>query len=1316
MSETMTIQPLWQYNLDGMHLIEASAGTGKTYTIMNLYLRFVLEKGCTVNQILVVTFTEAATKELKERIRGNLNDTLQWLMRLDESELAAALESSAVNEKITARFLAEKAESGDFELIKAETALNLRRAVISFDEAAIFTIHGFCQRMLNENAFESGMLFDTELLTDQSDLIQEAVDDFWRKTLYARSRAEVEILQESSFNREMLKTLAEEALKNPQLRLAVQSHGAQAALSDQLARIEQLQTQIEAILAETKASQAKVHHHLFSEAGKAAFRRHLYPNEKPVTGSAATYKQENFEKYFSQLQEAVASFPTGNKTALERYQAGKIESKLLKSFKADFQPHELSLLLEKELVPAYGQIQQLEKEKAALFEVISQQLVNQLKTDFLIQLATIIQRKKETLNVMTFDDLLQNLQKALKNPQSGELYKQLIRAKYQVALIDEFQDTDPIQYDIFSTLFGAESGATFFMIGDPKQSIYKFRGADIFAYLDANAQVRDPQNRHGLDTNYRSESGMINAVNHYFSAANNPFLAEAIQFVNVKTGGLADRKARLVSPTHSPQAPLQFCWLENEYVPDALLNAPAAIRRISEHIADEITRLTDGSLYFENADSGDQQAVQPGDIAILVNSHRQAGLMQKVLSKRGIPSVLQSAGNLFTALEVREFIHVLHAISNPHERAIRTALATEAFALKADEIAALDDRAFMRWYDFFNRCRELWQNRGFMRMFRELSQLDLEPQTQGDAKTTQIPGSTADGHAGGLRTRLVGRPFGERKLTNLLHLSEVLHREETTEQFSPDALITWFNRRLSENTVDDEEHLQRLESDAKAVKFLTIHKSKGLEFPIVFCPFLWNRKFTPRSSKSDFLYYDETERARFYDIGSNEREAHLLAMKKETLQEDLRLLYVALTRARNRCYLHWGAINQSQSSPLMYLAEQPGDLDAYLNEPTKNCQFSLITKDGEITDSVPERLKNLAENSANTIGFRVVRRPSEPLTFTAQSSEFAEAELTARDFTAELSESSGIGSFTSLTRFASHKSTAPIVDRSEGRDVDEIEVEMPKIAPDHAKNPEIFLHLRGGADLGTAVHEIFEAIDFTRPELNLAEVVDLKLKRYGLVQGKTEMAKIDDLALKSAIVGKMVKNTLNAQITLPDETVCQLKDVKNFDRLVELKFYFRLKELSPGRLAEIFTRDGHGELARAFAQQLSHLKFDLKQGAITGAIDLTFQHADRFYILDWKTTTCGTDLANDYTPERLKQSMMDHHYILQYHIYVAAIHLYLSQRLADYDYDRDFGGIIYAYLRGISPEFPENGFFTERPPKALIETICEEVIGERCHV
>ena len=1060
---------LLQTPLAGRNLIEASAGTGKTFTIAGVYLRLVLELRLSVSGILVVTFTEAATKELRERIRK----------RLKEAE--SAFEQGESDDPLLASLLTSLPDHGEVRRLLAV-------AVRSFDEAAIFTIHGFCQRTLQENPFESGSLCNTELLTDQASLLGEIAQDYWRINCYGAS--------------------------------------------------------LERIVAANAAG--------------------LSPSS--LLGMARRICGDPFASVLPDLPEE----PCDTGQWLLRLQRG-------------------------------------------FFDYLKAELPG----------------RKRLKNVRSFDDLLLDLHAALTRP--GSTLPGLIRERYQAALIDEFQDTDPTQFAIFDTIFPAAHQAPFFLIGDPKQAIYSFRGADIFAYMGAASATKE---RHTLLENWRSEPKLIHGVNTLFSSHDCPFCFEEIPFSPVDP---AQKERTLLTEKGSGTPPLKL-WFTPRRDPGKPINKGDAWEMLPETVATEISRLLrDGA---DNKLTIGERGVQPGDIAVLVRANRQARLMQRALTRRGIPSVLCSAGNLFDSDEAGELLTVLSAVSEPgHEALLRGALATDLVGVSGTELAQLmgDERGWEQVLEEFRSYHEIWGASGCMAMtlrFLERRQV---------------------------RARLLSAPLGERRLTNLLHLVETIHQAQIQGHLGMEGVISWLACRISEEP-KREEHEIRLETDEAAVQLVTIHKSKGLEYPIVFLPFSW-AEFSGKDSTA--LFHDEGGRA-VLDIGSPDLPEHQALARRESLAESLRLLYVALTRGKHRSYLVWGAFKDAGDSALHYLLHPDAEV--------VNGQLTL--SDEELLEDL-ERLASASDGAIEILpipGADLQPFLPEPV---------ADVGFDFRRFRGTIAREWRVASFTSLSSRQHYQAELP--DRDEGSQGEPAEAE--EIEPSG-----IFAFPRG-AKAGIFLHEIFEKLDFTAPPEALAPLVTELLKNHGFE------------AQWCTTVCAMVRSVLRAPL---GEERFTLEGIGLERRFTELEFFFPLDRLTPERLRGAVTRCSGEAFPVDMAGLFSRLSFTPVEGMLRGFMDLVVEQGGRYYILDWKSNHLG-NRVDDYGEPGMRREMEHSLYPLQYLLYSVALDHYLRLRIPGYDYEEHFGGVFYIFLRGV--DGTGNGVFADRPPKRFVAELSEALLG-----
>ncbi|HLP30528.1 MAG TPA: UvrD-helicase domain-containing protein, partial [Geothrix sp.] len=510
-----------------------------------------------------------------------------------------------------------------------------------------------------------------------------------------------------------------------------------------------------------------------------------------------------------------------------------------------------------------------------------------------------LERRKQALNLRSYDDLLLDLHRALEGA-GGERLAAGLRQRYRAALIDEFQDTDPLQWRIFELLageggqsgnalaaspqpelsFGTQwdpaGGLPLFLIGDPKQAIYSFRGADIHAYLSAARSI-DRARRWTLGTNRRSSKLLVDGVSALFRREN-PFLDHAITYGAVSSGRAADQQ--LLRHGTPVTAPLRF-WVYRRETPARAAARGAARSAAVAATAAEIAHLLDGS-YELVTKQGIRRALRPGDVAVLVKAHYQAELVQQALQDLSVPSVQHGDATIFETAEALDLLRILRAAAEPFRSdLVREALLTGIIGLTADEVHALDrdDSAWDAWILRFRSLQEAMGSGGIM---------ELAAQLLGEC---------------GVRRQVLTHERGERRMTNILHCLDLLHQAERLQGIGLESSIVWLERRIS-GQEQDETYLLRLETDENAVTISTIHASKGLEYPVVFIPFAWE---PPPARNGRVLFHDE-QGERVLDLGSDRYEENKRTAGAEQDAEAARLLYVALTRAEFLCYLSWGCI------------------------------------------------------------------------------------------------------------------------------------------------------------------------------------------------------------------------------------------------------------------------------------------------------------------------------------------------------------------------------------------------------------------------
>ena len=1168
----MSMQPLDLNTLplDGVRLIEASAGTGKTYTIATLYLRLLLQRTLSVKQILVVTFTKAATEELRGRIRQRIREALQQLQGSDQAaDPALRGILSQLDDHKTA-------------------AQQLKDALTLMDEAAIFTIHSFCQRMLTENAFESGSLFDAELITDEIDYLREIAEDFWRSHFYAFDEADAAWVAKQW--KAGPSTLLEE------LRSALNRHELTVIPSVTESQLETLWNRRSQLIEQVQQR--------WNSEGEVL--RPLLTQNKGLNRSR--YRVTTLEKLFPAMAQFCASpHPRSLPEKIELLTASKINTSMKKGQPPLQHPF---FELNDELVEMWKKTDQLRR------SLIMQQFI-QYSRDTLVE-------RKAAHNVISTNDLLTDLYNALKNDADGVLAAR-IRQQYPLAMIDEFQDTDPVQYTIFHTLYHQQPTCGLYMIGDPKQAIYSFRGADIFTYMQAR---RDSQHHYTLDTNWRSTPPLIAAVNQLFSSTEKPFIYnEDIQFHPVKAAPQTTQKTLLINGKTTP--PLQV-WLlpRNE---GKEISKEIAQDMLATCCAQQIAQLLNQGLTGE-ATIGDHP-LQPSDIAILVRTHKEAQAVQKALRNCQIASAYISRDSVFESHEAEVMGRLLLAVSEPNnERRLRATLCDEMMGLSAQQLHKLieDENRWEERLEQFQNYHAQWLDHGFMSMFQRL----LHQQ--------QISQNT------------LASSGGERALSNLLQLAELL-QTASKQQHGMEGLLHWYFEQLEAKSDEDERQL-RLESDEALVQIVTIHKSKGLEYEVVFLPYSYG--CMPRKKPKPVEYHCKDSGKLILDIGSEQYQNSYDLSDKERLAEELRLLYVALTRAKQRCYIAWGAIKEAEKSALAYLLYK-GEIEKPDDAQILACwqQLAQQQPDAIAVHTLPDARHEPYLGASNRA------KKQQP-----------------RPFNGHIERSWQVSSFSALTSSRGHRSILPDYDATE-----------PATAPTKQQTKDIFTFPRG-AHAGTMMHALFENIDFTRSQgKSVAEVCEEQLIKYGFEPQW------------QPVIETMVNNLLDT--VLDESNGLTLAQISTQQRLVELAFHFPLAHINSTKLNQVISRteEHPGEGAA--------LNFIPHQGMMTGFIDLIFEYQGRYYIADYKSNHLGYQRA-DYQPPQLKAAMQQHRYDLQYLIYTVALHRYLKTRLKNYNYETDFGGIYYLFLRGICPQQgAKSGIYYDKPKRSLIDELEAVLVG-----
>ncbi len=1207
----------------GRRLIEASAGTGKTYTIGALYVRLVLGHGgknaffkpLMPPEILVVTFTNAATEELRHRIRKKLVEAAAYF--------AGARDGDDFLEGLGLAFSPES---------WPEKAKILEEAALWMDEAAIFTIHSWSSRMLRQHAFLCGTLFDLELAPDDRDLLEEASCDYWRAHLYHLPPAQL------------------------------------ADLLDliQCATPEALITRIRPLLGRNLCSEGNPFELLEQRhrAISTAFRawRPDFQNAVDLIKEARKKKILNGTKFSNAFLPAAEKAlcrwihekgPLPDPRVLHRFSRAGLKDG---TNKGKTPPEH----------PAYdafdrlnGVLAQLDIEKALLVHAAG-------------EIHTRYERQKSLQRLVGFDDLLDRLDQALRRDGSGKLAER-IADQYPVAMIDEFQDTDPVQYAVFSKIYGNRPRTALLMIGDPKQAIYAFRGADIHTYLKARKDtLKEP---HTLDANYRATEELVHSTNQLFQFAEKypagAFLfGDLIPFDPVSAKG--PRGQLIINSNRSSGIHLRQ-MAQNDPVPKT--GPRGYLAKMASAFAHEIVQilnLSDKSppvAGFRDTPKAPLRPVRPSDMAVLVRSGGEAEIIREALEKRGVKSVyLSDRASVFDSPEALEILYMLRACASPkEERKIKAALAVPMAGLSPAHLDRLNrnETAWEAEADRFGRYHNIWMKRGVLPMLRTFLQ-DF-----------------------GMISGILSTPGGERAVTNFLHLAELL-QVKSLETQGPVGLINWLEEQLSEHSSGSEEQVLRLESDEALIRVVTIHKSKGLQYPLVFLPFICSHRRT--TGRDVFMTADPDEQEGVRLVGTPEA-ADIEAADRTRLAEDLRLLYVAVTRAQYACWMGIGATGTRTKSGEKSRLHQSG--------------FGYLLGGGEMipTEQLSVRLHQLKGNCPHI----TVETVPEPVPKNSYEPRVDDVFLLpARPFDTPLSRDWRITSYSGILK-------APGVHAFDNQEVADREIpfDFPFSAvEDQLREPEesMLPHLEPeyqipsihnfprGPEPGTFLHGLLEWAAAEGFEKVAREPSRIRVEVASRARHRPWQFWVD-------AVSTWLKDFLKTPFPLPGrEQPVRLADLSPSDCRPELEFLFAANRVNLEGLDENLTREILPGAERP-PVQIHHIN-----GMLKGFVDLVFIWNGKYYVLDYKSNYLGAN-APAYHREAMARAMLRHRYDLQYVLYILALHRLLKARLPDYRFERDMGGAVYLFLRGVDGN--RNGVHGDKPPERLIEHLDLMFKGEK---
>jgi exodeoxyribonuclease V beta subunit len=1058
-----------------------------------------------------------------------------------------------------------------------EASAHLARALRDFDRAEISTIHGFTQRALSEHSLASGVEPALAFHGDAASVITEFVRDFWMRTTWQMDRGDLERLRTYGFTCATLRNVALGRSNAPRAPLRPQA--------------EPLRPRVDLAAATATACRDWAIHRvalLTHLKGCAAFLTPTYADPAKLQG------------YFD-AQDAWFVDPCGDPPT---------ELRLAKLAARIKQKNKIPVADESRL--HHGGLAVVEALWAA-FEADRSVLRQHAQQWVLRCLGHVDERMaawRARHHVQTFGDLLTTLSDAV----AGDDLRAALRSRYRAALVDEFQDTDPVQWSIVQRLFG-QGDVPLVLVGDEKQAIYSFRGADVHAFHRAKATVGTAPDT--LDTNHRSDEGLLRAFNHLFG--------------------------RVPFPPVSPRHPRRLAAAGPPFVVRFLQRGPEQEEqnpidedreRVAAWVAADIDQLLGERPVLD--DGKTMRVLARRDIAVLVRTHLEGELAQAALRARGIPSVRHSQADVLLSAESLELARLLSAVLEP-DRASRvaTALAGRILGRSSTELhrCLTEETAWEEEVHAFRTWSATWHHGGITALWQAVS-AERE-----------------------VYARLLSTPEGARAAANLRHLVEWLHASERDLHLGPVALLRHLQAarvgarpaRGEEERDGPDAHLLRLESDADAVRIVTIHAAKGLQYPVVFCPSLWRKDEVWGTERCALRHAvgDET----LLDVTLAKAKDHpaLIAAQAERDAEGMRLLYVALTRARHRCVVYYGWFKFAGDSALGALLHlQPGE-----DRPDLEARFKEMAEADILGEAIA------VTTACADIGVLPAEgAPPGP----ARAPAPAPADLPWQPWSGRRIDTRWrLSSFTGLAGDA-RDTTLPAgtLPEAEGIDRDR-DAEAPARWNEHADGCDPFCHLPPGMKAGNCLHAILEHFDVA--------ATAAELRRHGF----------DDTLTAGVTTGL----TRALATPLPGLGVA-VGQIPATDRRTELPFHLKLGAgVTRSAIAEVLRAHGTS-LPPGYADRFGKPNQPPLDGLLKGSIDLVFRHDGRWHLADWKSTWLG-HTPSRYTPAALRESMEHHDYFLQYLLYAVGLHRFLEKRVQDYDFDRHFGGSWYLYVRGMVP-------------------------------
>jgi exodeoxyribonuclease V beta subunit len=1120
-----------QFELQGKKMIEASAGTGKTFSVAILVVRLLVETETDIKSILMMTFTKAAAAEMEERIRLFIREAFSYLE--DGHDVNDTLKS----------LLDDIADTDEKKIIILE---KLKRAILDLDQMSVSTIHSFCSNILTEYAFETGQLYGVEPLEDLTLLIQGYVNEFWRLNVATLNPMILAELIDLKYNRDSIVKVIQDVLSGRRYVPYIAGNNYDLTIQDNMTASEHIEAHFDQITVTVNAMRGGV----------------------AKTNLLLLIENNNFQE--------IAEFLI-------------FVNKKSTSARPDY-------------IDDFSYIMN------DLFHI---ELIQKINCNAINDILEKIKDHMLSNNNISFDDMIVKMEAAITLPTGGAIISALSN-KYKAVFIDEFQDTDKSQYNIFKNVFIKNNHETFVcLIGDPKQMIYAWRKADMGTYIAAKADmdlINGDQAVYFMKENFRSSYKYIDAMNLFFTAFPPNFetfnMSGEVEYQNINFPQIGARTLNEITDADTESGLLPMNIEMYQAKPD-----------MNKRFMRDIQGLLKGNTTIRIPDPKEPSSyrkVRASDIGVLVRTKKQANSIKKLLSKYGIPAVKIDDANIFETIEAEQILYLLEAFNERTPNKIKRALLATFINIQSNTIVNIDTDIITEKFKTYN---DIFEKKGVYHALKSF-----------------FTGFNIQHYL--LFEFGIG---GERVYANLIQVAESLHQIEHEKKLAATDLKIWLRKMIAQQeNIKTSEYEQRIESDENAVKIVTIHKSKGLEYNIVFAPFLDLKPF-PKGNSS---FRDENDEFCFieHDYLNNVQEGLFESQNEE---ENKRLIYVAITRAKYRSYVY-------ATTNTRYM----GTISSFISKITQNKQedidglIKIVRLDPEYTENLRYPIRSFYRDIQETIA----PSPKEFL------GDFPIDNWWKMSYSRLASKNHEIKEFTKPDQITD------------------------------AFDKFVFEQFPKGAKAGNILHTILEKIDFTTNDDGNWDIeIDSALNFYR-VKGNLE-------SLKSNIK-LWLEHILNTNILMPDGVTLKLSEVKHEDRINELEFDFNMNEFDAISVANVV-----GETEVRINTELFKIK-----GVMNGKMDLFFRHNGKYYILDWKSNFLGFTL-DDYQKANVEEAMTDSNYHLQYLIYTMASRLYLKNRIPDFNYDDHFGGVVYLFLRGIRNVENSGGIFTEKPTVEVLDRL-----------